>query len=689
MPSRRSFFSHPEYRPDLDGLRAVAVLSVVAFHAFPGLAEAGFIGVDIFFVISGYLISSIIFVNLNRGTFSFAEFYAHRVRRIFPALILVVAASYLFGWFALLAAEYAQLGRHVGASGVFLSNIVLWGEAGYFDVASESKPLLHLWSLGIEEQFYIVWPLMLWMAWRRRFTYLFITLVALLASYSLNMEYLKNDAISAFYMPQSRFWELLCGAFLAWAAIYKNWSCRIIEVNCRNRISSALGRPKSTVGSGLFASAVSILAASLLIFGYWKINRNIGYPGKITLLPVLATMLFIYSGPGAWINRVLLSNRMAVWFGLISYPLYLWHWPILSYLRIIEGEMPDVFVRIAAVAVSIILAWITCRQLERPIRSGKFGKPAVLLLVLLMVLLSCVGYATYLKDGLSNRESVRVIEQMRKDKIEPGITRASDGSCRRLLDFDTPNGVVCLANSGTPEVLIVGDSHAMALNSAAYSGKVGLKTLLIGAHGCVPLPGYIVLDGSAPREGCESLVNQVLATVARVKTIKTVVIATRGPFYFTGEGYGFEGKNNFSIVAAGGKAGSQAEMFGNGYGEFVNKFLSSDKRVVFFVDVPELGEDPSGCLFKRPFLISKKPLSDCSQGRDKVILRQGVYRELIQKIKSENPSVDIYDSLNVLCDSVKCYGIRDGRLLYWDDDHISLSGSQIVLEHMLNGGLLR
>jgi peptidoglycan/LPS O-acetylase OafA/YrhL len=164
MTTPTPHFSHPKYRPDIDGLRAVAVLSVVAFHAFPAWMKGGFIGVDVFFVISGFLISTIIFENLDRGTFSFAEFYARRIKRIFPALLLVLIASFAFGWFALLADEFKQLGKHIAAGAGFVSNLVLWSEAGYFDNSAETKPLLHLWSLGIEEQFYIIWPFVLWFA---------------------------------------------------------------------------------------------------------------------------------------------------------------------------------------------------------------------------------------------------------------------------------------------------------------------------------------------------------------------------------------------------------------------------------------------------------------------------------------------------------------------------------------------
>ncbi len=182
MATPDTHLSHPKYRPDIDGLRAIAVLSVVIFHAFPHWIKGGFIGVDVFFVISGYLISTIIFENLEKGTFSFSEFYIRRIKRIFPALLIVLAACMFFGWFVLLADEYTQIGKHVLSGTGFVSNLVLWSEAGYFDNSAATKPLLHLWSLGIEEQFYFIWPLFVWLLWKRKSSIFFITVLVAVAS---------------------------------------------------------------------------------------------------------------------------------------------------------------------------------------------------------------------------------------------------------------------------------------------------------------------------------------------------------------------------------------------------------------------------------------------------------------------------------------------------------------------------
>jgi peptidoglycan/LPS O-acetylase OafA/YrhL len=213
--------THPKYRPDIDGLRAIAILSVVSFHAFPLLVNGGFIGVDIFFVISGFLISTIIIGSLEGGGFSFAEFYVRRINRIFPALILVMIACLLFGWFALVAAEYKQLGKQIAGGAGFVANFLFLNESGYFDGAADTKPLLHLWSLGVEEQFYILWPVLMWFAWKKRLDLLSIALVVGVISFALNVYVVRNDPSTAFYSPQTRFWELMAGSILAYVLEHK------------------------------------------------------------------------------------------------------------------------------------------------------------------------------------------------------------------------------------------------------------------------------------------------------------------------------------------------------------------------------------------------------------------------------------------------------------------------------------
>lgn len=403
MSAQQPHLSHPKYRPDIDGLRAVAVLAVVAFHSFPNWVRGGFIGVDIFFVISGYLISTIIFENLDRGTFSFTDFYARRIKRIFPALIIVLIACFIFGWFELLAEEYKQLGKHIAAGAGFISNFILLNEAGYFDNSADTKPLLHLWSLGIEEQFYIVWPLFLWFAWKRKFNILVITIIVAIASFVLNIKGIKQDMVATFYSPQTRLWELISGSLLAWFTLYKKDTFANIKHKLDLLLSRIVHSEKKEPDDKMLSNVLSFVGLLLLMYGFWRINKELSFPGNWALVPVLGAVLIITAGSEAWINRTILSNKVAVWFGLISFPLYLWHWPLLSFARIVENEVPSRNIRIAAVVLSIALAWLTYKLVERPIRFGRYEKIKSLVLVFLMFIVGFIGYNTYQRDGLSFR----------------------------------------------------------------------------------------------------------------------------------------------------------------------------------------------------------------------------------------------------------------------------------------------
>lgn len=405
MTASISNLSHPKYRPDIDGIRAMAVLSVVAFHAFPFWLKGGFIGVDVFFVISGFLISTIIFENLQNGTFSFSGFYYRRIVRIFPVLTVVLVASLGFGWLALLPEELNQLGKHMAAGAGFVSNFVLWSEAGYFDNSAETKPLLHLWSLGIEEQFYIVWPLVLWVAWRKKFNFLAIAVFIAVVSLFLNLKGVKHDSVAAFFSPQTRFWELLAGGILAWFALHKKNFSIGNDFKSNSRFLVFIHKNSKILSEFISPGIFSFLGFFLLAYGFLRITRGMAFPGKWAIVPVLGTVFMIAAGPQAWINRNILSNKIAVWFGLISYPLYLWHWPLLSFARIIENGTPERDVRILMVLLSIVLAWLSVKIIEKPLRYGNQStKLKVAVLCLLMVVIGAVGMILSRSDFSDVRE---------------------------------------------------------------------------------------------------------------------------------------------------------------------------------------------------------------------------------------------------------------------------------------------
>jgi peptidoglycan/LPS O-acetylase OafA/YrhL len=333
-----------KYRPDIDGLRAIAVGSVVAFHTFPNFFKGGFVGVDIFFVISGYLISGIIVDAVEDRRFSYLDFYIRRIRRIFPALVIVIAATLFVGWYVLLPNEFERLGKHLAAGAGFATNLVLWSEASYFDVSSDTKPLLHLWSLAIEEQFYILWPLILGLVWRRKRGLLVATLSIAAISFAYNVVSVVHHPVAAFYSPLARFWELMVGGILAYLVRQKG------EWLAYFRTQRAAG--------GLLLIGVSVFA----------LNREFAFPGYWALLPTVGAFLVISAGFTNWISQYVLGNRLMVGVGLISYPLYLWHWPILVFAKIVKGGLLTPTDRVSAIAASVALAFLTYRFVEYPIR---------------------------------------------------------------------------------------------------------------------------------------------------------------------------------------------------------------------------------------------------------------------------------------------------------------------------------
>lgn len=487
----QKFFEQLRYRADIDGLRAIAVLSVVVFHAFPGWLPGGFVGVDIFFVISGFLISSIIIKRLDNDSLSLSDFYSRRIRRIFPALIVVLSACFVIGWFELLTDEYKQLGKHITAGASFISNFVFWLEAGYFDSIAESKPLLHLWSLGIEEQFYIVWPLLLGVVWKKRCNFILFCIAIIAISFALNIYYVNNFNAATFYNPLTRFWELVVGALMAYINIRNSFAGTEPSLCNKGIIGKATQCVFSANSLNVLRDFQSVFGAVLIGIATLLINSTKPFPGWWVLLPTVGTVLIIAAGPHAWMNRTVLSNRLLVWVGLISFPLYLWHWPLLSFARIIEGGTPAREIRIVIVLVSIILAWLTYILIERPLRYGQQGKSKVVMLCILMLTVGYVGYNTYQNDGFPFRYPP-ILQSKWVDGYNDLDTVYRHHSCfLSPTEGSSTFSDSCVANGKKPMVFLWGDSHAAAL----YPGlnlmqqAIGFGLVQRTASACPPILG--------------------------------------------------------------------------------------------------------------------------------------------------------------------------------------------------------
>jgi peptidoglycan/LPS O-acetylase OafA/YrhL len=465
--------TQPKYRSDIDGLRGIAVLAVIGYHAYPLAIRGGFVGVDVFFVISGFLISNILFSNLENNNFSYAEFYSRRIKRIFPALIVILMFCLILGWF-LLPTEFSRIGKHVAAGAGFVSNFDFWREAGYFDSSAEKKPLLHLWSLGIEEQFYIFWPLLLGICWRRKWNFLKVTLLIAFASFAANLYLVHSNPIAAFYSPIPRFWELMLGGVLAYLALHR------LQHLPQN------------------ATWPSIVGCLLIAAGIVLTSNENPFPGWWALLPTVGTFLAIAAGPHSWVNQEILANRKLVWIGLISYPLYLWHWPILFiarrfFLYRLKG-LRAAAVIFSAIALSFLLSWLTYKLVESPIRFGSLKKRAVPPLLATMAFLIVAGILVHRTNGFASRFSPQIVAILNVDYQRTAADSYNEGTCFLRREQGISSFANCTSQTAAPpsqSILLWGDSHAAHL----YPGlrhELGPSTQLtqFTAASCPPILGY-------------------------------------------------------------------------------------------------------------------------------------------------------------------------------------------------------
>jgi peptidoglycan/LPS O-acetylase OafA/YrhL len=446
------------YRPDIDGLRAVSILLVVGYHAQPWLVSGGFIGVDIFFVISGFLITRIILTQANAGIFSSLKFYARRVRRIFPALIVVLAVTYLIGWFVLLPDSFALLGRSTAAGVAFVSNLFQLGLSGYFAPDAAENPLLHLWSLGIEEQFYIFWPLLLVLMLGSKHRRFWMGAVAV-ASFGISLMVFFGYREWSFYSPIPRAWELLAGGILA---------------------SRQVDRPEQRLFP-LHDNFVAAIGIAAIAGGAFALNKESPFPGAYALLPVLGAVLII-SAPNSAANRIVLSSRPFVWIGLISYPLYLWHWPLLSYLAIVRNGVPNVVETWVAVIVAFVLAWLTFHFVEIPLRRRPNAVPR---LSFALLAVGIVGIATAANSGFG----FRFPEQIRDIAM---LAPQNNAGFRDKCFLEAPGARLdgnCIEPGNKPLLFLWGDSTAAALYPGLKKAEetIPFRLARFMVPGCAPI----------------------------------------------------------------------------------------------------------------------------------------------------------------------------------------------------------
>jgi peptidoglycan/LPS O-acetylase OafA/YrhL len=657
----------PGYRPDIDGLRAVAVLSVVGFHAFPALLPGGFVGVDIFFIISGYLITGILLDRLRECRFSFLEFYRRRIQRIFPALLLVLVACLAVGWCVLIPDEFQDLARHELASAGFFSNWLLWHHNAYFGTSADTRPLQHLWSLAVEEQFYIAWPMLLWLAWRLRLNVLAVIAILSVSSFALNITDTFTAASVrsqiAFASSQTRAWELLLGGLLAYTTTSGGLFSRFISR------TGATPTPSLKLRSDLLATTGIVLLAAVLV----AITSKSAFPGFWALLPAVGTYLIIAAGADAWLNSTVLASRPCRFIGIISYPLYLWHWPLLSFARVMNGATPPAIVRLALIGVAVCLAWLTYQTVERPIRGGSRRPWKAISLLTAMVIVGCVSYAGLRYDPLDHRAVLRQLAQVRHFEV-PGY-----GPCQDPQLVQGPKLNLCLvAEQGGTNAVLIGDSHAedKLFGFGRIQGQY--RWALLGNPACPPVYGINVYVQGDRESDCREKAAKVIDWVDSQPQIKLVVLGFFGSYFLT-TAYAADhvindtGPDRILISGPSGQSGSRSELFFSGLDQAIVQLERAHKQIVVLFDLPEFPFLPRDCY-------RRQGASGCILPRAAVDARQAELRVIIARLQQAHPDIRVFDPLDRFCPDSQCIYTEAGQLLYEDSNHLSEYGSDRYAE---------
>jgi len=610
-----------KYRREIDGLRAVAVLPVILFHAGFSIFSGGYVGVDVLFVISGYLITSILISELEQGTFSIARFYERRARRILPALFFVMLACLPFAYTWMLPSQLKEFAQALMAVVFFSSNILFWSESGYFAAAAELKPLLHTWSLAVEEQYYLIFPIFLLLVWRFGRNKVFWSVVVIAAISLLLAEWgWRNAPAANFYLALTRAWELLAGSICAFLTVGRTLKS--------NNVLSAIG-----------------LAA--IVFAIFAFDETTPFPSVYALVPVVGTALIILFGrQETWVAQ-LLSMRAFVGIGLISYSAYLWHQPLFAFARLrSKAELSYLLMGALAIA-ALLLAWATWRWVEQPFRKRKNPLLARRRSVFAVsgfvgAAFVTIGLAGYFGKGFEWR-----LNEMQRELYSTSISSPMRDRCHygKNSNFDAQSSCEYFGESA--DVAIYGNSHGveLAYGVAEELQKAQRSLLQFTISGCAS--GF----RREIEEYCSVFYEDRLSYLLESQGVRNVILT------FRADNYGAD--NAQSIV------------------ELANHLFHNGKNVVLVLQAPTLERDISSYL-RRTFFYREGDFS----GRSLADWKE-INGHVLASLQDINPGVKIFDLAEHFCDSDVCFAVRDGQAMYFDDNHMSVSGARRVAPDLL------
>ena len=633
------FHTSTQYRPDVDGLRALAVIPVVLYHAGAPIFSGGFLGVDVFFVISGFLITTILHREIGEGRFSIVNFYERRARRILPAYTVVALFALAVGVLVLLPAELRPLGSSAVAASLFASNIYFYGQADYFGPDLETAPLLHTWSLSVEEQFYIVFPLLLLVLSRIGKTGLLAILgvisVATLWGTEWALDHHWNGRSYAFYGSHLRAWELLAGSLLA------------------------IGKPPALRSRGS-RDALSVIALVMILVPMLFMTSATRFPGLSAVAPVLGTALLIYVGTDGKesIGGRLLQWRVFVWFGLISYSLYLWHWPFFVYTKIVFLHEPPAWAMAGVTVLSVVAAWLSLQFVERPFREKRFGTTQPRMFAVAAVALAAVvltGGIYRVTKGLPGRipEDVARVAAFSDDKSPMR---------ERCHGMEKPVAEPCVlgAEGLAPSYAVWGDSHSVSVSDRlgvhfAERGRAGLH---FSAAACAPAANF----WNTMDVGCREQNTAALERLRGDPGIRDVVLVTRYHYYLEPHDAWLEGWD---------------EAFEQGFAETIRALAEAGKNVVVMAPIPEPGFDAPSTMARAQLLALEAP----TLAADDHYAANRRPLALIEALRDQFPQqVRVFDPAPALCPQGRCAFLQQGVVTHSDSDHLTLSGAETIVE---------
>ena len=647
-----------KYRAEIDGLRALAVLPVILFHAGFEWFSGGFVGVDVFFVISGYLIATIIISEMAEGKFSIVNFYERRARRILPALFFVMAACLPFAWLWLTPSDLKDFGQSLVAVSTFSSNFLFWLESGYFDTAVELKPLIHTWSLAVEEQYYILFPIFLMLTWRLGIKWVLILLsVVFLLSLGVAQwgAYYKPSA--TFFLLPTRGWELLVGVFAAF----------FLKLNAHSK-------------SHIVNQALSLLGFGMIVYSIVAFDKTTPFPSLHALIPTIGTgLLILFALPKTLIHK-LLSLKFIVGIGLISYSAYLWHQPLLAFARHrLLGDVSD-FILIVLCIASLVMAWFSWKFVEAPFRNRKTltRKKVFFFSIVCMVLFSSLGISMQLKNGYEDRVSFS--EELANSFKSPPLENC----------FDTPFnhsaeewGCILGRSEGEINIILFGDSHSLSLKTLIdqKAKEKDVKVFYTGSSGCLPFLGIYPQRNDQYENNC-NLLNERIFELAKSNDVDGIILSARWSYYTYGN-YGFSGAQLISNSPEGPFSLQHSiDTFNSALEDTVNNYNSIDVPIHLITQPPHQKYPPQSVYFK------------IAKGMDSVeslSVRRHDFDRLneipINTFYKYENKLNIYNITDLFCDEYLCpIGERD-RSFYYDEDHLSTDGAlklEKVIEKILS-----